>query len=92
MPGLTPNLDDPAEKPWTVYWFSNDPHAMSRESEFIGLFYATTAEEAITLACEEESILTAYDLDCLTAHLAWLIPRTQSEKQQFFLNMPDPPF
>jgi hypothetical protein len=92
MPGLTPNPDETAEKPWTVYWFTNDPHAVDREPDFIGLFYATTAEEAMALAREDEPLLTCYDPDCLTAYLAWLVPMTPWEKQKLILNMPDPLF
>jgi hypothetical protein len=77
-------------KPWTVWEFYEDSGSMG--SDLIGVFYATTAEEATALACEHEPLLRLCDPDCLTADLAWLIPMTQSEKQQLYLNMPNPPF
>ena len=90
MPGSTPNPDESAVKPWTVWEFHEDNGWAG--SDVIGVFYATTAEEAIALACEDEPLLTLCDPDSLSAQLAWLVPMTQSEKQLLYLNMPDPPF
>ncbi len=87
MPGSTPNPDETAEKPWTVFEFYEDNGWAG--SDLVGVFYATTVEEAIALACEDEPWL---DRDLLNARLAWLIPMSQSEKQKLILNTPDPPF
>lgn len=92
MPGLIPNLNDPAEKPWIVFEHIGDGVTEMAESVVIGLFYAATAEEAIALACKEEPMLTLVDPERLVAGLAWLIPMTPWEKQLLYLNMPDPPF
>lgn len=87
MSGSTPNPDESAAKPWTVWEFYDDNGSMG--SELIGVFYATAAEEATALACENEPWL---DRDLLEADLAWLIPMTQSEKQKLILNTTNPPF
>ena len=93
MSGSTPSPDESTVKPWTVYSYPKDLDGVHWDEGILaGLFYATTAEEAIALACEDEPLLTLCDPDCLTAYLAWLIPRTPWEKQLLYLNMPDPPF
>jgi hypothetical protein len=80
MPGLTPNPDESAVKPWTVWEFYDDNGLTG--SDLIGVFYATTAEEATALACEDEPLLTLCDPDSLTAQLAWLVPMTPWEKTE----------
>jgi hypothetical protein len=90
MSGSTPNPDESAVKPWTVWEFYDDNGLTG--SDLIGVFYATTAEEATALAGEDERLLTLLDPDFLTAQLAWLVPMTPWEKQKLILNTPDPPF